>query len=61
MSQAYQCQAANMDNEILTIRDVAGLLKINEKTAYKLVAEGKIPSFKVGGLWRFRAGVSIPE
>jgi hypothetical protein len=24
-------------------------LKINEKTAYKLVADGKIPGFKVGG------------
>ena len=42
-----------MNNEILTIREVAELLKINEKTAYKLAAEGKIPGFKVGGSWRF--------
>jgi excisionase family DNA binding protein len=40
-------------DEILTIREVATLLKINEKTAYKLVAAGKIPGFKVGGSWRF--------
>lgn len=43
-----------MAGQILTIREVADLLKINEKTAYKLVAERKIPGFKVGGSWRFR-------
>jgi excisionase family DNA binding protein len=42
-----------MTDEILTIREVAELLKINEKTAYKLVSVGKIPGFKVGGSWRF--------
>jgi excisionase family DNA binding protein len=43
-------------SEILTVREVAALLKINEKTAYKLAAKGKIPSFKVGGSWRFDKG-----
>ena len=42
-----------MGDQILTIREVAELLKINEKTAYKLAAEWKIPGFKVGGSWRF--------
>jgi excisionase family DNA binding protein len=42
-----------MGDEILTIREVAELLKINEKTAYKLAADGEIPGFKVGGSWRF--------
>ncbi|QIG97181.1 SNF2-related protein [Bradyrhizobium sp. 6(2017)] len=42
-----------MSENILTIREVADLLKINEKTVYKLVAEAKIPGFKVGGSWRF--------
>lgn len=42
-----------MSDEILTIREVAELLKINEKTAYKLAAAGKLPGFKVGGSWRF--------
>ncbi|MEN5247285.1 helix-turn-helix domain-containing protein [Brucella pseudintermedia] len=40
-------------SEILTVREVAELLKINEKTAYKLAAQGKLPGFKVGGSWRF--------
>lgn len=42
-----------MADEILTIREVAELLKLNEKTAYKLASAGKIPGFKVGGSWRF--------
>lgn len=42
-----------MADQILTIREVADLLKINEKTVYKLTAESKIPGFKVGGSWRF--------
>ena len=43
-----------MADEILTIREVAELLKINEKTAYKLALAGEIPGFKVGGSWRFQ-------
>ena len=43
-----------MDNEILTIREVAEYLKLADKTVYRLAAEGKIPGFKVGGAWRFR-------
>ena len=42
-----------MGENILTIREVADLLKINEKTVYKLAAAEKIPGFKVGGSWRF--------
>ena len=44
----------SMTDDILTIKEVAEYLKIKEKTAYRLVAEGKIPGFKVGGSWRFR-------
>ncbi len=39
---------------IMTIREVADYLKLTEKTAYRLAAEGKIPGFKVAGSWRFR-------
>lgn len=42
-----------MADEIMTISEVASYLKITEKTAYRLVSEGKIPGFKVGGSWRF--------
>jgi excisionase family DNA binding protein len=42
-----------MPENILTIREVADLLKINEKTVYRLAADAKIPGFKIGGSWRF--------
>ena len=43
-----------MSSDIFTIKEVAKFLKLNEKTAYRLAADGKIPGFKVGGSWRFR-------
>ena len=42
------------DDEILTIREVAALLKVGEKTAYTMAQSGKLPGFKVRGQWRFR-------
>lgn len=41
-------------NEIMTIKELSEYLKLNEKTAYRLASEGKLPGFKVGGSWRFR-------
>ncbi len=43
-----------MTDDILTLKEVAKYLKLAEKTAYKLAAEGKLPGFKVGGSWRFK-------
>ena len=43
-----------MNTDIMAIREVAAYLKLTEKTAYRLAAEGKIPGFKVGGSWRFK-------
>ena len=43
-----------MTDDIMTIKEVVEYLKIRDKTAYRLVAEGKITGFKVGGSWRFR-------
>ena len=43
-----------MTDEILTLKEVAQYLKLAEKTAYRLVADGKLPGFKVGGSWRFK-------
>lgn len=39
---------------IFTIKELSSYLKLAEKTAYRLVSEGKIPGFKAGGSWRFR-------
>ncbi len=44
-----------MTDQILTLKEVAAYLKLAEKTACKLAAEGKLAGFKVGGSWRFKA------
>lgn len=43
-----------MADDILTIQELAIYLKLNDKTAYRLASEGKLPGFKVGGSWRFK-------
>lgn len=43
-----------MSDEILTIKEVAKFLKVNERTVYRLAAAKKIPAFKVGNAWRFK-------
>ncbi len=44
-------------NEILTIREVAALLRIGEKTACTIAQSGELSGFKVGGQWRFQRSV----
>ncbi len=41
------------EDEILTIRKVAALPKIAEKTACTMSQEGQLSAFKVRGQWRF--------
>ena len=41
-------------DDILTLPEVADLLKVAEKTVYGLAQKGDLPAFKVGGQWRFR-------
>ena len=43
--------------EILTADETADYLKVDVKTVYRLVKQGKIPGRKVGGNWRFRKDV----
>lgn len=40
--------------EILTLPEVAQLLKVAEKTVYSMAQKGQFPAFKVGGKWRFK-------
>ncbi|WP_255587567.1 helix-turn-helix domain-containing protein [Deefgea piscis] len=43
-----------MTDEILTIKQVADYLKVNERTIYRLAGNSEIPAFKVGNSWRFK-------
>lgn len=42
-----------MAPELLNVEDVAKILQLHSMTVYRLVKEGKLPGFKVGGRWRF--------
>lgn len=39
--------------EMLTVKDVAGLLRAQPSSVYAWAKEGKIPAFKINGLLRF--------
>jgi len=41
-------------DQIMTVKEVADYLKVNERTVYRMAAASKIPAFKVGGSWRFK-------
>jgi excisionase family DNA binding protein len=43
-----------MLNDILTVKEVADYLKVNERTIYRLATNGELPAFRVGASWRFR-------
>lgn len=43
-----------MPAEILTIPEVASLLKVAEKTVYTMAQKAQLPGFKVRGQWRFK-------
>lgn len=59
-----------MQNVLLTTEQVANYLKIDKFTVYRLVAQKRLPAFKVGNQWRFkrtlleawlRMNMSIPK
>ncbi len=47
-------EPAAMADEILTVAEVALLLKVAEKTVYTMAQKAELPCFKVRGQWRFR-------
>ena len=43
------------EHAILTVKDVSELLQVAHITVYRLIREGRIPAFRIGTDWRFRA------
>jgi PTS system nitrogen regulatory IIA component len=43
----------SVDNEIMTLSEVANYLKIAEKTVSRMITRGEIPCTKVASQWRF--------
>jgi len=49
---------------VLTIGEVAEILRVHPTTIYRLLKRGAIPGFKIGGNWRISASALdrwIPE
>lgn len=42
------------NEEVLTVKEASGYLKISEKTLYRFIREQNIPAFKLGREWRFK-------
>jgi excisionase family DNA binding protein len=40
---------------VLTIGEVAEILRVHPTTIYRLVKRGELPGFKVGGNWRINS------
>jgi len=40
--------------EILTVKQLADYLQMDEHTIYRLAKSGKIPAMKIGAEWRFK-------
>jgi len=43
-----------MADRLMTVRQLAAYLNLNERTVLKLVSEGELPGVKIGNQWRFR-------
>ena len=44
----------HQDTNLMTVEDVAALLKVEKQLVYKLRRDRKIPFIKIGGVIRFR-------
>jgi len=42
------------NEEVLTVKEASGYLKIADKTLYRFIRQQNIPAFKLGKEWRFK-------
>jgi excisionase family DNA binding protein len=42
---------------VMTVREISDYLRVHPSTIYKLLRGNRIPAFRVGSDWRFRADV----
>ena len=41
------------ETQVLTLAEVAAMLRVPKSTVYKLAQNGTVPAFKIGKHWRF--------
>ncbi len=42
----------NQYGPVITVQDVCDILMVGKNTVYRLIQEGKIPSFRTGRTWK---------
>jgi excisionase family DNA binding protein len=42
-----------MIENLMTVKEVAALLRVSPQTLYKMLEQGSIPAVKIGSQWRF--------
>jgi excisionase family DNA binding protein len=40
-------------DRLLTVKEVAAMLRVSAQTLYKMLEQGRIPALRVGNQWRF--------
>lgn len=43
-----------VSDSVMTVKEVADYLRVNQRTVYRLAVERRLPGFKVGATWRFK-------
>jgi excisionase family DNA binding protein len=49
-----QNEGDGMQNELMTVQEVADYLRVSRVTAWRWCQEGIIPAFRIGRIWRIR-------
>lgn len=44
----------NDELRLLTLREAAAILQVSKRTLLRMIQQGEVPAFKVGGQWRIR-------
>jgi len=40
--------------KLMTVKEIAEYLQLDEHTVYRMARKGEIPAYKVAGKWRFK-------
>ncbi len=52
LSDEYDAKSRKYDQDVLTVREMMDMLAIGKNTAYKLIREGAVKSFRLGNSYK---------
>ena len=53
--RSYFSESQSNFEPVLNTEEAAALLQIHPKTLQRMARQGRVPAFRIGDLWRFRA------